>query len=387
MPFGSEGEQEGIGLALSGGGFRAMLFHLGSLWRLNELGMLPKLRRISSVSGGSLVAGRLAVRWRRLQFEGGVASNFREEVADAVLRFSDRLIDVPSTLLSALPFISAARVATWFYRCHLVGGAWLQDLPDEPRFVFNATHLASGTGWRFSKPYMGCYRLGLVPEPRVRVAVAVAASAAFPPFLSPLTLSLAPDRFQETEGADLYGDRKLCQAIALSDGGVYDNLALETVWRRYRTVLLSDAGGELRVKGGRYRLWFSQIRRVLDTAMEQARAQRRRSLVDEFKAGRKSGTLWRTGTDISEYPAASPFDVHEDWRFHLAGIRTRLAPFSEEERSRLVNWGYLVTDVAVRSYVDQGAEPPKALPFPDFGFSQRPPRGRSAMAGDIERRS
>ena len=62
MPFNSEGIQPGIGLAFSGGGFRATLFHLGSLWRLNELGYLPKLDRISSVSGGSITAGRLAVR-------------------------------------------------------------------------------------------------------------------------------------------------------------------------------------------------------------------------------------------------------------------------------------------------------------------------------------
>src|ERR1035437_6460162 len=50
---------EGIGLCLSGGGYRAMLFHLGALWRLNELGYLPKLNRISSVSGGSITAGVL----------------------------------------------------------------------------------------------------------------------------------------------------------------------------------------------------------------------------------------------------------------------------------------------------------------------------------------
>ncbi len=43
MPFGREGVEQGIGLALSGGGFRATLFHLGSIWRLNELGMLADL--------------------------------------------------------------------------------------------------------------------------------------------------------------------------------------------------------------------------------------------------------------------------------------------------------------------------------------------------------
>lgn len=372
MPFGREGEQEGVGLALSGGGFRAMLFHLGSFWRLNELGMLPKLSRISGVSGGSLLLGRLAVKWASLEFESGVAKNFREEVAQPVLRFSNRLVDAPAVLLGLLPWVSGARVAAGFYARHLVGRATLQDVPDEPRFVFNATHLASATGWRFSKPYMGCYRLGLVHRPRVALAVAMAASAAFPPFLSPLTLSLDPDLFEQTEGADLYSQRKLRRTVSLTDGGVYDNLGLETVWRRYRTVIASDAGAALSVKPGRFCLWTKQLMRVVDTTTEQARALRRRALVADFKEGRKDGTLWRTGTDIREYPASCPFDVHPDWRFQLSAIRTRLNPFKEEERRRLVNWGYLVSDVALRSHVVEQVEPPPSLPFPDYGFSERP---------------
>ena len=44
MPFGSEGTAPGIGLALSGGGFRAVLFHVGSIIRLNEFGLLANQR-------------------------------------------------------------------------------------------------------------------------------------------------------------------------------------------------------------------------------------------------------------------------------------------------------------------------------------------------------
>src|SRR4051812_22804313 len=72
-------EQEGIALCLSGGGYRAMLFHVGAIIRLNELGVLPKLDRISSVSGGSITAGMLAVGWKKLRFNvGGVAENLDE---------------------------------------------------------------------------------------------------------------------------------------------------------------------------------------------------------------------------------------------------------------------------------------------------------------------
>lgn len=44
---------DGIGLCLSGGGYRAMLFHVGALWRLVELGLLPKVARISTVPGAN----------------------------------------------------------------------------------------------------------------------------------------------------------------------------------------------------------------------------------------------------------------------------------------------------------------------------------------------
>ena len=66
--------QPGIALCLSGGGYRAMVFHLGALWRLNELGYLRKLDRVSSVSGGSITAGLLGLKWSRLEFDAAGVS-------------------------------------------------------------------------------------------------------------------------------------------------------------------------------------------------------------------------------------------------------------------------------------------------------------------------
>src|SRR5436189_1222912 len=101
----------GLGLALSGGGFRAMLFHLGSVWRLDELGLLQTLERISSVSGGSLLNGRLAARWSTLQFRDGGAANFRSEIAEPVLRFAARTIDGPAIAFGLLPRVSSGLLA------------------------------------------------------------------------------------------------------------------------------------------------------------------------------------------------------------------------------------------------------------------------------------
>src|SRR5262245_43262485 len=76
---------EGIALCLSGGGYRAMLFHVGSLWRLNEIGFLPKLARISSVSGGSITAGLLGLKWTRLAFDArGISNVFEPEVGQPI---------------------------------------------------------------------------------------------------------------------------------------------------------------------------------------------------------------------------------------------------------------------------------------------------------------
>src|SRR5688572_3875598 len=86
--------EPGVALCLSGGGYRAMLFHLGTLWRLNELGYLPVLKRISSVSGGSITAGVLGHRWSRLGFDAhNVAAHFVQEVVAPIRTLAGETID------------------------------------------------------------------------------------------------------------------------------------------------------------------------------------------------------------------------------------------------------------------------------------------------------
>ena len=57
------GEEKRIGLALSGGGFRAAAFHLGVFKKLHELGLLWKIDLLTCVSGGSIAGGFLALNW------------------------------------------------------------------------------------------------------------------------------------------------------------------------------------------------------------------------------------------------------------------------------------------------------------------------------------
>src|SRR5215475_4449239 len=103
-----------IGLALSGGGFRATLFHIGALWRLNEIGWLRRIDMITSVSGGSIVNGMLAARWNSLAWQnvsgvGDCATNFIPEIVVPLRAFCQRTIDISSVIIGGLsPFSSIA---------------------------------------------------------------------------------------------------------------------------------------------------------------------------------------------------------------------------------------------------------------------------------------
>src|SRR5213592_1050539 len=91
------GPEDGVALCLSGGGYRAMLFHLGALWRINELALLPRLARISSVSTGSIVAGLLGLKWQALRFDAaGVGAAFDAEIVAPVRALANRTIDLPA---------------------------------------------------------------------------------------------------------------------------------------------------------------------------------------------------------------------------------------------------------------------------------------------------
>src|SRR5262245_38572922 len=122
----------GIALALSGGGYRAMLFHTGVLIRLNELGLLQQVRRVSSVSGGSISAGYLGLIWKKLDWKDGVAVNFKEVYVDDILRFSRSSIDVVCGLVG---FVTqgwlVSRLVSRIYDRALFKGASLQDLPSD----------------------------------------------------------------------------------------------------------------------------------------------------------------------------------------------------------------------------------------------------------------
>ena len=364
--------EPGIALCLSGGGYRAMVFHLGALWRLYDSGSLSKLKRISSVSGGSITAGKLAIAWKHLSFEPTkAAADFVPQVVVPVRGLAGETIDREAIAWGlALPGRISDRVAA-AYNEHLFDGATLQDLPDQPRFVFNATNLQSGVLWRFMKPYMRDYRVGKVEKPLIELAHAIAASSAFPPVLSPFVMRLQPADFTTGSGQDLQRE-PYTRKVFLTDGGVYDNLGLETAWKRYDTILVSDGGGQLAPEEEPKSDWASHSYRVLNLIDNQVRALRKRQVIGSYKAppgdiNFRKGAYWGIRTNIADYGLPNAFDCPHERTMQLAGLPTRLKRLDEEEQERLINWGYAVCDAALRRHVDPNLQKPSALPYPAAG--------------------
>lgn len=341
--------EDTIGLCLSGGGFRAMIYHVGALIRLNELGLLPRLQEIASVSGGSITAGMLAVAWKRLQFdEQGTAVNFHAEVAEPLLRFSRVPVDLKAIAWGLLPGCSAADSVAASYNRHLFNGAGLQDIPDPPRFTFMATNLQTGSGWRFAKAYAADFRVGRIDAPQIPLARVVAASSAFPPFLSPVRIAFAPGSVKMTEGADLHR-APFTERAVLSDGGVYDNLGLERVWKRCRTVLVSNAGKTVPELGSPTGRWVGQTLRTLNLVQQQAENSRRRILFGMSNLGQRNVAYWSIDTPIDAYGLDGTLSVSANDVRRAATIRTRLNSFSEDETALLLEVGYAGADAALRA--------------------------------------
>lgn len=376
----------GIGLCLSGGGYRAMLFHLGAIWRLNELGMLRKeilvnkappatgpqrLVRISSVSGGSITAGLLGLKWKSLNFDSAnVATNFGPLVVEPIRAMAGLTLDAKAIVLGILsPWKNIADEIVAAHRKHLYGRATLQDLPsdsDGPRFVLNATSLQTKALWRFSKPFMGDYRVGLIRNPTLELAMAVAASGASPPFLSPVELTPRLADFDPTTAPlkDSLQFEPYTSDVRLTDGGVYDNLGLETVWKSYQTILVSDGGGATDDEKKPGKGWLRQTYRVLNLFDYQVGSLRKRQAIASYQMHLRQGTYWGMRTDICDYKLPTALLCPHKQTLVLANTPTRLKKMDPQLQDRIINWGYAVCDAAIRTHVDPTAPAPAGFPYP-----------------------
>jgi NTE family protein len=274
------GKSRRIGLAMSGGGFRAAAFHLGVMRKLDALELLDKIDLLTCVSGGSIAGAFVAANWSR-----------RDKLDRLETYLRTRSIAVSSVIGGVLdPFETRLDKLAATYDHDLFHGATLKDLAHGPRIYLNATNLATGNLFFFVAggglpEEMGEHELGVVPAPNFKVSRAVAASSAFPPVFPPLKLE-----------ADVYQHATSVEYVTLTDGGIYDNMGINPVVRVKRNaldfVIVSDGGKPFAIDEQPTDSGAIVLKAALDIMMEQIRGLEFDRLQHRFLAHEGPKPLW-----------------------------------------------------------------------------------------------
>ncbi len=318
-----------IALALSGGGFRATVFHLGVLARLAEEKRLEEVTLISTVSGGSLCTGLVYAL-------NGMCWPTSTQFLDTVLPKAQKLLtteDFQRDLLFRVIgrfwtiFQTRANVLSALIQQRWGITARLNELPEHPRWMINATCYETGKNWRFERFRMGDYVFGYSSNPTVPLSDAMAASAGFPGLIGPLTLDAAkyqwfqyveetsPGTSLETPAGMPHRKTKPAQpmfpTVHLWDGGVYDNHGLEGVhdfikgWLQgVDFLVVSDAAG--RPKPAKYQRGAIALKRLAtDIMMDQIRSLRARAILERLISHKDEGVFLQTGNTCQQVLSAA----------------------------------------------------------------------------------
>jgi len=350
-----DGSADRVGLALSGGGFRATLFHLGVLRALRDHdGLLSRVRHIASVSGGSIIAAHVALNWSRYT---GTEAQF-DEAADELVAFARS--DVRGSLIREWLFRHAAilpallgwkksRLTALFERKYrsLFGDATLGELAPSrgksPGLSILATSFTTGQLCAFapegvtldvSRPADTHIATGTIP-----ISMAVAASSAFPPLFPPVPLDR--DRLQATQAMYPYTQY-------LGDGGVYDNLGVRmlallqaSAKTPFDAIVLSDAGAKIDAHVGiRYRFIVSRSIRASDVLMQRVSDLEYDGVGGRFRL--QDASVHRIRID-DPVPADAPLAHDPTVQRAVGRLRTDLDEFSKLEVNALVQHGEAVT--------------------------------------------
>lgn len=387
----SESSKYGNCVALSGGGYRAALFHLGVLRRLNEVGMLGNIDTFACVSGGSIIGAILANTIRKYPGWWPVSGE-TIPLAEWEGRFAEpvRLAMGKDIRTKAILRCSRAVKVLEKELAECIDEARLQDLPQHPEFLFCASELKRGDYWIFGRgrigPYAGPFWMVV---PHYPLARAVAASACFPPVFSPqktnfvdwldlvpddapsVEVNVGPDRIVNDandypidlpaalDGLEIAGvSRELQQylrCVELTDGGVCDNNAIEAVWADATFLLVSDAGGPFPVQ--LKRPWFWHLLRYSTIQANVGQVGQLRWLA----ALRESRALPSivVSTKLAALPLHrdAPTRFPEEVRRQIAGVRTDMDVFNRDEIEILEDFGYTEADQSLRIYEPNSIAP------------------------------
>ncbi len=282
-----------FGLALSGGGVRAMAFHLGVLRFLAERRALEAVSHVSTVSGGTLLMGSMMeltrMQWpRSTDFTVAVFDPMRKRMCESSLQGEAlRQMMLPWNWVHLLSRANVlAKVLHRRGIKHKLG-----DLPVHPEWSLNGTTAENGRRFRFKRDTIGDYQFGYANGQKFPLAKAMAVSAAFPGGIGPLSLKTGLFEWKKRSSWDINAPEEVVvmpfPRVRLYDGGVYDNLGLEPYFdsgiQRAKvdglTIYVSDAGAPMATGklAGPLSPW--RVKRLADIMSEQSRALRVRSFL------------------------------------------------------------------------------------------------------------
>jgi predicted acylesterase/phospholipase RssA len=356
------------GLALSGGGFRATLYHLGVIRYLRDAGALEHVTDIAAVSGGSILAAHLVLNWDR--YTGDDASF--DEAAAEIFRFVQ--FDLRNHIVRRLPLTYPVRLAgklvgsdteglspnallEEYYREFLYGDRRLFELPERPNLYILTTNVSDGTLAGFNSRGLHILRRGHgasekdpfqhVPGTTMSIAKAVGASSAFPGFFPPVRVTA--DDLGVNEG-EFPGE-------SFTDGGVYDNLGTRAFNWIHRIhdidhdrILVSDAGKPFQILGRSAIGFVAQSIRATDILWDRVWQLERENFGDQ------NGFFFAPITEVID-PAEDPHAMHPVVQRAVATLRTDLDRFSNLEIAALVRHGYEVTRATHRHIADRSDVP------------------------------
>lgn len=370
-----------VGLALSGGGARAIAFHLGCLRALHDRGVLERVKVLSAVSGGAVIGALFA-------YGGGTFEEFDARVIELLRRGLLRTLTAnalgsclpgsAATLATAgvaaagaeiaRPLLAAAQRALgirdparpgwvqhvqpplrrWFsrtsaleetLRSRIFGTGRLTDTRRHGlEVVINATELRTMAAFRFGSKESGCWRFGRLEENDVSLARAVAASAAYPVFLPALDC-----RYRFASSAGVREER-----VILTDGGVFDNLGVSCLEpgrfegpslnvHRSDYILCCDAGPGLPSDEVRPYWWPSRMRRAFESVFRKVHDAAAARLHALRAAGEIKGFVMAyLGQRDDRLPLCPPDLVRRE---EVAQYPTNFSAMKQEYIDRLANRG------------------------------------------------
>ena len=354
---GGETVKTTIALVLSGGGVRAMAFHLGVIRFLAEHGLLERVSRISTVSGGSLLVGLMlhqsGMSWPdSTRFDRDVYAKLRKTMCQRSLMWAAlRQLLWPWNWIHVLSRaeLVAKALRGWGIKYKLA------EVPATPEWSINGTTAENGRRFRFKRDSIGDWQLGYSKPYDFPLAKALAVSAAFPGGIGPLSIASKgfswkkrPQWGTNIEGVDISLPFK---RLRLYDGGVYDNLGLEPYYdtgaraAKYSdlAIYVSDAGAPLAQGPSAGALSPWRVKRLADIMSEQSRTLRVRSFIKYLEsASDPLGAYAYIGTKVSGGDSQA-------WEV-AKSFPTSLQRLKEKDFDSIASHGYAVAKDVERLY-------------------------------------